>query len=172
MASDSQNFVTRFSSISAQPGARQLRLLLGLAASIALGLSLVQWATSPDFTPLYGELSPASSAEIIGALETSGVNYTVSGAGIVSVPTNKVSQLRLQLAAEGLPKSDGSGFDMLYDEPRMGVSSFMEKARYDHALEEELAKSVTSLDSVRSAVVHLALPKQSAFVRKMNKTAD
>jgi flagellar M-ring protein FliF len=171
MASDSQNLVTRFSSISAQPGARQLRLLLGLAASIALGLSLVQWATSPDFTPLYGELSPASSAEIIGALESSGVSYTVNGAGIVSVPTNKVSQLRLQLAAEGLPKSDGSGFDMLYDEPRMGVSSFMEKARYDHALEEELAKSVTSLDSVRSAVVHLALPKQSAFVRKKNKPA-
>lgn len=172
MASDSQNLVTRFSSISAQPGARQLRLLLGLAASIALGLSLVQWATSPDFTPLYGELSPAASAEIIRSLETSGVPYTVNGsAGIVSVPTDKVRQLRLQLAAEGLPKSNGSGFDMLYDEPRMGVSSFMEKARYDRALEEELAKSVASLDSVRSAVVHLALPKQSAFVRKKNKPA-
>jgi flagellar M-ring protein FliF len=172
MALDSQNLVTRFSSLSAQPGARQLRLLLGLAASIALGLSLVQWASSPDFTPLYGELSPSASAEIISSLEASGVRYTVNGpAGIVSVPTNKVSQLRLQLAAEGLPKSDGAGFDMLYEEPRMGVSSFMEKARYDHALEEELAKSVTSLDSVRSAVVHLALPKQSAFVRKKNNPA-
>lgn len=172
MASDSKNLVTRFSSISAQPGARQLRLLLGLAASIALGLSLVQWASSPDFTPLYGELSPTSSAEIIRSLEASGVPYTVSGsAGIVSVPTDKVSQLRLQLAAEGLPKSSGSGFDMLYEEPRMGVSSFMEKARYDRALEEELAKSVASLDSVRAAVVHLALPKQSAFVRKKNKPA-
>ena len=174
MAEDSQNLLGRFNSLSRQPVTRQLGLLLGLAASIALSMGLVQWAMAPDFTPLYGELSPSATTDIIRSLESSGVPYKLHGStGLVSVPTDKVHEARLKLASEGLPQSSGSsaGFDILYRDQEIGVSSFMEKARYDRALEQELSRSIASLDSVRSARVHLALPKQSAFVRKKSKPA-
>lgn len=173
MALDSQNLMGRFNSLSRQPVTRQLGLLLGLAASIALGMGLVQWAMAPDYTPLYSELSPGATSDVIRSLENSGVPYKLHGStGLVSVPADKVHEARLKLASEGLPQGDGSGgFDILYKEQELGVSSFMEKARYDRALEQELASSIASLDSIRSARVHLALPKQSAFVRKKNKPA-
>ena len=172
MAENSQNLLNRFNSLSQQPATRQVGLLLGLAASIALGLGLVQWAMEPDYSPLFGEMSPAASAEVVRTLESQGVKFKVdSRSGRVSVPADQVHEVRLKLASDGLPFSDNSGFDMLYDEQQMGVSSFMEKARFDRALERELANSIASIDSVRSARVHLAVPKQSAFVRKKNKPA-
>lgn len=172
MAIDSQNLFKRFTTISSQPVAQQFRLLLGLAGSIALGIGLVDWAMTPDFTPLYGELSPSSSSEVIQSLERSGVSYTVDNrTGLVSVPSDLLRQTRIRLAGEGLPQGDSAGFDMLNKEQSMGVSSFMEKARFDRALEHELSSSIASLDSVKAARVHLAVPKPSAFVRKKNKPA-
>ena len=112
MAVDPQNLYSRFSSISRQPVAQQLRLLLGLAASIALGLGLMNWAVAPDFTPLYAELSPSSTAEIIQSLEQSGTPYKVNNlSGLISVPNNQVRETRLKLASEGLPQSENFGFD-------------------------------------------------------------
>ena len=172
MALASQNFIERFSSISRQPIAQQLRLLIGLAASIALGIALVDWALTPDFTPLYGELPPASSAEVIRSLEVSNIQYKVnSRTGLISVPNDRVRETRLQLAGEGLPQGESAGYDFLNNEPRLGVSSFMERARFDRAVEQELSSSISSLDNVKAARVHLALPKQSAFVHKKNKPA-
>lgn len=168
----SQNLFERFGSISRQPVAQQLRLLIGLAASIALGIALVDWALTPDFTPLYGELAPASSAEVIRSLEISNVQYKVnSRTGLISVPNDRVRETRLQLAGEGLPQGESAGYDFLNNEPRLGVSSFMERARFDRAVEQELSSSISSLDNVKAARVHLALPKQSAFVHKKNKPA-
>ena len=93
MAIDSQNLFKRFTTISSQPVAQQFRLLLGLAGSIALGIGLVDWAMTPDFTPLYGELSPSSSSEVIQSLERSGVSYTVDNrTGLVSVPSDLLRQ--------------------------------------------------------------------------------
>lgn len=172
MAIDSQNMLTRFTTISSQPVAQQLRLLLGLAGSIALGIGLVDWAITPDFAPLYGELSPSSSSEVIQSLERSGVSYTVDNrSGLISVPSDALRETRIRLAGEGLPQGASEGFDVLNQEQSMGVSSFMEKARFDRALEHELSSSIASLDSVKAARVHLAVPKPSAFVRKKNKPA-
>jgi len=172
MAEGSLNFVGRFNNLSGQPAIRQIGLLLGLAGSVALGLGLVQWAMEPDFLSLYGDLSPAASAEIVQSLESNGTRYKVNGlSGLISVPADQVHEVRLKLAGDGLPTGGGAGFDMLYAEQEMGVSSFMEKARFDRALEHELSSTIASLDSVRSARVHLALPKASAFVRKKNKPA-
>lgn len=172
MATDSPNMLQRFSSLSRQPVTQQFRLLLGFAAAIALAMALVDWAVTPDFAPLYGELSNESSAEIIKSLEKNGVRYQVNNqSGMISVPNDQVREMRLKLAGEGLPEGNSNGFDVLNKEQSMGVSSFMEKARFDRALEQELSSSIASLDSVKAARVHLALPKQSAFVRKKNKPA-
>ncbi len=172
MSTDTPNLLSRFNALSRQPAARQLRLLLGLAASITIGIALVQWVIAPEFTPLYGELSPGESGEIIGSLEGSNTQYLVNNSnGIISVPADQVREIRLKLASEGLPQTNGAGFDILYKEQEMGISSFMQRARFDRALEYELAASIASLDSVKVARVHLALPRQSAFVRKKNKPA-
>lgn len=172
MASAAQNMLNRFGNISRQPLVRQLQLLLGLAASIALGMGLFQWAASPDFTALYGELSPSASAEVVAALDSRNIQYKLdSRTGMISVPGDRVRETRLQLAGEGLPAGQNSGYGILNKEGGMGVSSFMEKARFDRAMEQELTNSIASLDSVRAARVHLALPPQSAFVRKKNKPA-
>tara|TARA_R110002110_G_scaffold405241_1_gene624174 strand:- start:7132 stop:8799 length:1668 start_codon:yes stop_codon:yes gene_type:complete len=172
MANALQNVVSQFGNVSQQPATRQLGLLFGLAASIALGIGLVQWASKPDFMPLYGEMSPGAITEVLQSLDTAGIEYRYDGrSGTVSVPSDRVHQARLNLASEGLPQGDKSGFNMLYEEQQMGISSFIEKARYDRALEHELARSIASLDSVKAARVHLAVPKQSAFVRKTSKPA-
>lgn len=172
MASAAQNMFNRFGNISRQPLVRQLQLLLGLAASIALGMGLFQWAAAPDFTPLYGELSPSASAEVVTALDSRNISYKLdSRTGLISVPADRVRETRLQLAGDGLPAGQSAGYGMLNQEGGMGVSSFMEKARFDRATEQELVSSISSLDSVRAARVHLALPPQSAFVRKKNKPA-
>mgnify|MGYP005846749145 CR=1 FL=1 len=172
MALNTSTLLSRFNSLSSQPAARQLGLLLGLAASIALGIGLVQWSMAPDYVALFGEMTPSSTNQVVRSLEENGIRYKVDHrTGLVSVPAEKLHETRLKLASDGLPKSDGSGFDMLYREQKIGVSNFIEKARYDRALEQELARSITSLDSVRSARIHLALPKQSAFVRKRDKPA-
>lgn len=172
MALNTSTLLSRFNSLSSQPVTRQLGLLLGLAASIALGIGLVQWSMTPDYVALFGEMTPSSTNEVVRSLEENGTRYKVDHrTGLVSVPAEKLHETRLKLASDGLPKSDGSGFDMLYKEQKIGVSGFIEKARYDRALEQELARSIASLDSVRSARIHLALPKQSAFVRKRDKPA-
>lgn len=172
MAEEKLTLIDRFRGLSSQPVAMQVRLLIGLAASIALGISLVDWAVTPDFTPLYAELSPSASAEIVQALESNNIRYEVdSRTGMVGVPADIVRETRLRLASEGLPRVGSEGFDVLDEDQRLGVSSFMEKARYDRALEQELASSIASLDNVRSARIHLALPKQSAFIRKKSKPA-
>lgn len=172
MALNYAGLFKRFNSLSTQPVTRQLGLLVGLAASIALGIALVQWSVSPDYVPVFADLSPAETSDVVRSLEEHGVRYKLDHrSGLVSVPADQVHQTRLKLASDGLPKSDGSGFDMLYKEQEMGVSSFIEKARYDRALEQELSRSIASMDSVRSARVHLAVPKPSAFVRKRDKPA-
>ena len=172
MAEESLSLFDRFRSISSQPVARQVRLLLGIAASIALGVGVVDWALTPDFTPLYGELSPASSSEILQSLESHNIQYEVDNrTGLISVPADVVRQTRLKLAGEGLPRSGSAGFDVLDKEQGLGMSSFREQRLYNRALEQELGNSISSLENVRTARVHLALPKQSAFVRKKDKPA-
>ena len=85
-------------------------------------------------------------------------------AGTISVPADHVHDARLKLAAQGLPEGDG-GFAVMSKEPGFGVSQFMEGARYQHALETELARTISNLQAIEGARVHLALPRQSAFVR-------
>jgi flagellar M-ring protein FliF len=81
------------------------------------------------------------------------------------VPAGDVQRLRIRLAAEGLPRSSSQGMEMLNQDQGFGTSQFIERARYQRALEEELSRSISELNNVRTARVHLAIPKQSVFVR-------
>lgn len=161
----------RLSGFAAQPATRQLSLLTGFAASVALAIGLVNWATTPSYEPVYGAMSPADNATAINVLQTSGIKYRMEpGTGLLEVPYDDVLQARMALASEGFPRNGGGiGFESLYQEQEMGLSSFMEQARYHRAVEAELARTIAAMDSVSGARVHLAIAKQSAFMRRGNE---
>ena len=160
------NTLNWFRQASQLPLARQFSFLVGLAASISLGIGVIQWSQQSDMAPIYGELSLADSQDIIVQLQQSGTRYDLDASnGVLRVPASEVHQVRMQLASLGLPAGEGQGYEMLYQPQELGISSFMEKARYDRALEEELARSISSLQGVRTARVHLAIPESSGFLR-------
>lgn len=148
------------------PALRQLGLLLGIAAAVAGGISLWMWTQKPSMAPLYASLAPQDSASVAEALRAANIPYELdSASGAVTVSADKIHDARLKLAAQGLPKGSSMGFEMIQQEQGFGTSQFIEGARYQHALEIELARTVSSLQPVRNARVHLALPKPSAFSR-------
>ena len=145
---------------------RQLGFLIAIAASVAVGVYVTMWSQTPNYSLLYGSLSSQDIGQVLDSLQKSGVPYRVDeSSGAVMVPSSKVHEARIKLAGEGLPKSANSGYGILQEEQNLGTSQFIEKARYHHALETELARSISTIKSVRAARVHLAIPKQSVFVR-------
>ena len=168
---DTEKAAQQFGGFSNLPILRQLGLMAGLAASVALGVWVVNWAQSPDYMPLFGGMSPQDAAEVVQVLEQSGVPYKLNG-NAVSIPAQNVHEMRLKLASQGVPSGKGGGgFELLDKEQPFGTSSFMEKARYNRALEGELSKSITTLASVQTARVHLAVPKRTVFTRRGNKAS-
>ncbi len=150
------------------PAFKPLVLLIGIAAAVAAGVGVVLWSKEPTYSLLYGGLGQQDAAQIAQALDTNGIPYKLEGSGTITVPADRVHDARLKLAGQGLPEGDG-GFSVMSKDPGFGVSQFMEGARYQHALETELARTITNLQAVEGARVHLALPRQSAFVRDRRK---
>ncbi len=151
---------------------RQLGFMLLLAASIALGIAIVLWSAGSDYTALYIDMSTNDSAEVIAALEQNGTEYKIdNNNGIVSVPSDQVQRIRLQLASSGLPRSSNKGYAILEEEQSLGTSNFMEQARYNRALEQELVQTIKRIDGVRDARVHLSIPKQSSFIRSSSSAS-
>jgi flagellar M-ring protein FliF len=156
------------------PGLRQLFLLVGLAGAIAAGLWLVFWSQGPNFATLYSQLSERETAQVVDALQAAGIPHKLDGpSGTVRVPEPQLREARMRLAAQGLPQSDALGVEMIQKDSGFGTSQFMETARYQLAIETELARTIVKVQGVQGARVHLALPHQSAFVRdKRHATAS
>ncbi len=161
-----ENMSTSMRGFGSLPMLRQLGLMLGLAASVALGVGVVLWSQTPNYRVLYSGLASQDAAQIADALQKDGIAYKVDEAtGAVMVGADQVHAARLKLASQGLPKGTTQGFEMLNEQPTFGSSQFMENARYQHALEGELGRTIATLGNVQNARVHLAIPKQSVFVR-------
>ena len=148
-------------------GSRQnIALLTALAAIIALVVGLWIWVQTPDYRVLYSNLSDRDGGAIIDALQQQNIPYKFSeGGGALLVPADKVHEVRLHLASQGLPKGSLVGFELMENE-KFGTSQFLEQVNYQRALEGELARSMQTLAAVQAARVHLALPKPSVFVKE------
>jgi len=157
--------------ISQMPMLRQIGLLVGLAASVAIGFAVVLWSQQPDYRPLYGSLSGMDTKQVMETLAAADIPYNVEpNSGALLVKAEDVSRARLKLAAAGVTPTDGNvGFEILDKEQGLGTSQFMEATRYRRGLEGELARTVSSLNNVKGARVHLAIPKSSVFVRDERK---
>ena len=146
-------------------GLRPILLLVGIAAAVAAGVTVVLWSRGPSFSMLYANLATEDQAQITQALDAATIPYRMeAGSNAIMVPSERLSEARLKLAGQGLPDND-NGFSMMTKDPGLGVSQFVENARYQHAMETELAHTIASLRPVDGARVHLAVPRQSAFVR-------
>jgi len=138
-------------------------LLAALGVIVAL-VTFSNWNRERDFRPLYTGLSPEDAAAVMAKVREGGSEFRLSDNGSsISVPSAKVAEMRLQLAAAGVPKSGRIGFE-LFDKSNFGTSDFAEQVNYHRALEGELERSVMSLTEVEQARVHLTFPKDSVFL--------
>ncbi len=145
---------------------RQVALLIGFAGILALGIGVVIWSQETIYRPLIANLQDYNAKEIIDALEVSTVDYRINpSTNMVMVAEDDIHEARLALAAIVAENDDTVGLELLDEEQGLGTSQFIESVRYRRGLEGELARTISSLKSIRNARVHLALPKQSVFVR-------
>ncbi|MFY9995305.1 MAG: flagellar basal-body MS-ring/collar protein FliF [Leclercia sp.] len=141
-------------------------LIVAGAAAIAIIVAMVLWAKQPDYRTLFSNLSDQDGGAIVTQLTQMNVPYRFAdNGGALEVPADKVHELRLRLAQQGLPKGGAVGFELL-DQEKFGISQFSEQVNYQRALEGELARTIETLGPLKSARVHLAMPKPSLFVRE------
>ena len=144
---------------------KSLLVIALLAALVATVIVVILWTASQNYVPLYGRQEMYDTANILEQLEKEQVPFRLdNGTGQVLVPEGKLAQVRMALAARGVRAAVPAGLESLNSVSGLGTSEFMETARYRHAMEGELARSIIALDSVRSARVHLAIPKRTLFV--------
>lgn len=140
-------------------------VVIGLAVLVLGTTALVSWLGRPTMSPVFSDLSPADASAVVDQLEAQGVPYELAAGGAtVLVPENQLYDLRIALAAQGLPSSD-DGYSLL-DDMGMTSSDFQQQVTYQRAIEGELARTIEAIDGVGTATVHLAIPEESVFVEE------
>lgn len=150
---------------SLSPWGRALLLAAAAVGTVAITIG-IYWAARPDYRLLFGGLTPEAAAAVTSALDRQGVPYKLSSDGTsVYVPSSQVTRLRVSLAAEGVGGGSGKGFE-LFDEAPFGLTPFLEQVNYLRALQAELARTITELEPVAAARVHISRGESSPFVRE------
>jgi flagellar M-ring protein FliF len=165
MEKENQSFISQFNALWGRLNSSE-RLVLSASVLIIL-VALVVWisvARYPSYALLYGNLDPTDAGEVISQLQTRNIEYKIKDGGkSILVPDENVDELRISLAADGFSPSGIEGYAILADSP-LGLSDFLQRARYDQAIEEELSRTLMSLDEVSAARVHLNIPEPTPFI--------
>ncbi|CAH6855553.1 flagellar M-ring protein FliF [Vibrio sp. 070316B] len=149
-----------------QSSQRNVIIITIFATITAAIIVIMLWTSSERFRPLYSKSANFDSSQVLHMLDEESIRYQLSqDDGQILVPEGDVAKIRMILASKGLKEQLPSGFDSLDSSKSLGESQFMENARYRHALEGELARSITTMSAVSLARVHLAIPKESLFMR-------
>lgn len=140
-----------------------------LAFGIALIVGVLLWSRQPDYAVLFSNLAEKDGGAVVASLQQQNIPYKFSDNGnAILVPATQVHDLRLRLAAQGIPKGGLVGFELMENQ-KLGLSQFHEQVNYQRALEGELSRTISAIASVAGARVHLAIPKQTAFLRDEQK---
>ena len=144
---------------------KALPIIVILMVVAAFGLASMSMKT-PSYRPLTMMLPETDKQLAIETLKAGNFDPQLdNNTGQIMVPGDKYQEARMLLASKGLPRTEAQGMDTLKDMPAMTTSQFMEQVRYNNAMEQELAKTISQISGIRNARVHLAAPKQSVFVR-------
>ncbi|MCX7628576.1 MAG: flagellar basal-body MS-ring/collar protein FliF [Methylophilaceae bacterium] len=151
------------------PAGRKVSLMVALAAIVAVIVGSWIWIQTPDYRILYSNLSDRDGGAVIESLQKLNIPYKMAeGGGAILVPSNLVYEARLKLASQGLPKGGAVGFDLM-DNMKIGATQFQENVAYQRALEGEITRTIEAISAVQGARVHLAIPKETVFVREQQK---
>jgi flagellar M-ring protein FliF len=150
-----------------------MRVKIAAAVAVAVAIAIIVgtwlWARQPEYSVLFSNLSDKDGGEIVAVLQQQNVPYQFSDTGnAILVPSTQVHDVRLRLASQGLPKGGLVGFEVMENQ-KLGASQFLEQINYQRALEGELARTISTIASVKGARVHLAIPKQTSFLRDEQK---
>lgn len=151
------------------PTGRKLLAAVGAAAVMAIMAGVWMWSQKSEYKVLFSNYSDKDGGAIVASLQQLNVPYKYADGGVaILVPAEQVHDVRLKLAAQGLPKGGGVGFELMENQ-KLGVSQFHEQVNFQRALEGEMARSIQSIAAVQTARVHLAMPKNTVFVREQQK---
>ncbi|MCP5051409.1 MAG: flagellar M-ring protein FliF [bacterium] len=153
-----KNFLDRFT--------LSQKIFLGSVIVLTIvGIMLVvNMAGSFNYGVLYANLSPKDSGLVLEQLKAAKVPYKIEGGGsVIKVPDGRISELRIELAADGLPEGGGVGFE-IFDKSSLSTTDFVQNINYIRAIEGELARTISELREVNSAKVHITMPKRSVFI--------
>lgn len=156
---DNENIVEQF---KAWPTMNKIGLLAVMIMTITSMVLLFSWVQNADFQVLYSSLSEEDAGRIIEELQSKKIPYELVSSGTVLVAANKVHEIRLELAGQGLPQGAGVGFE-IFDNTSFTTSEFVQKLNYKRALEGELSRTIRSLSGVQQSRVHLVMPDKSVF---------
>lgn len=151
------------------PTGKKVLAAIGAAAVLAIMAGIWMWSQKTEYKVLFSNFTDKDGGAIVASLQQLNVPYKYAdGGGAILVPAEQVHDVRLKLAAQGLPKGGGVGFELMENQ-KLGVSQFHEQVNFQRALEGEMARSIQSIAAVQTARVHLAMPKNTVFVREQQK---
>src|SRR5579885_174222 len=164
MSQKNDRYLGSLRAILTAPAIKQLVFLLGIAGGVTMGIFLYMSIQEPVYRPLDYQINQQNMASITDTLDKAGIQYKINDQdGILYVAAGDVQQARIKLSAAGIAKDDSISFSYLNDQNSIGNSQFMENARYIRALETDLAKTISGLEGISAARVHIAIPANNIF---------
>ena len=155
--------------LSALDRSQRMRLGAGIALLVVAAVAAMVMGRQPDYKVLFSNLSDKDGGAIVAQLSQMNVPYKhADGGGAILIPAERVHDVRLRLATQGLPRGSVTGFELM-ETNRFGMTQFQERLNFQRGLEGELTRSIQALSSVQGARVHLALPNQNGFFREQQK---
>jgi len=155
--------------VGALPGPRKMALAIVTVLIMASIMTFVYFTNQEDYRVLFSNLTGEDASAIVTKLKEKKIPYQISPSGeIISVPSEQVSELRLELGAAGLPHGGGVGFE-IFDNKTFGATEFEQQMNYRRALQGELSRTINSLDEIQQSRVHIVLPKESLFIEQQKK---
>lgn len=170
MAPMLSNIKERFMTFWGQTSFSQRSFLIGMTVlSVAAFIGMIVWMNQPDYRILYANLSPEDASRVVTTLQNEKVSYKLDNNGqTILVPADKVYDLRLKVAGDGVITGQGVGFE-IFDNIKVGETAFVQRINYQRALQGELTRTLSEFPGVESARVHLVVPQSSLFIEEQQK---